>query len=428
MRDVSRLDYVLFLAMALALNIPLVLGSVQGIDICISLLLAPAVAWYGWKSLRDKTVRIEMVLFVLALLGGLTSCLVWQWRAPDGELLRHIASLAMIFYCIAFMFAGWQIAKVLTIQQCLMVLATSAASFLIIVAAPHIVWSTRVWVTPNEQAQLNVTFLNFKLFGTFGVLSLAHLWCIQTGLSIAGMVALRERVLRSICAVGFAAGIFLLLSSESRGAQLCAAGFIGCLLLFIAKRHCAYRLLILLVAACAVVAVSYVAQVPHNGTRLGRSIDALNNLRRDVRMPATEAENRFDMLILLTGRDYLITSALADIRANPIVGTGFSGVMRLNEPTYARPSSNSSTHIYYLTLLWKGGMVFAVPIFALILVQWWKLWQRRGVLLSAEYFFVTMAVAIVFGFLAFTWDILMVPSAGAFSYLLLGLLARAKQA
>lgn len=419
----ARIHAVLFAALAAALNVPLLFGTLQGIDLCVSLLVAPIVAYYGWLSLRERAIRAEVVLFVLAACGGLGSCIAVALDAPDGQLLRHIASLVMILYCIGFLFAGWHASRCIPWQQRLALLVTPAAMFLIVVAAPHWVWSSRVWITPNEQAQLATTFLGGRLLGAFGVLSLAHLWCMQVALCMLGLCALNDRYLRLLCWAGLAAGLFLMLASESRAAQGLAGGLVMCFIGYNLYRRRPMLIFGIMLASAAAV-IAYLPQIPHNGTRLSRTIAVAEKLQEREGGAAevvTAEEAQFDRLVVFTGRDQLLKAAWADIRANPVFGTGFSGRIRANEPTYAREAVNSSTHIYYLTLLWKGGLLFALPLLILLLLQVKRLCQQRREWLFDRNFFMLVTIGMAFGVLALLWDILMVPSAGALAFLLLGL-------
>ncbi|ROM89131.1 hypothetical protein BK658_28590 [Pseudomonas brassicacearum] len=126
-----------------------------------------------------------------------------------------------------------------------------------------------------------------------------------------------------------------------------------------------------------------------------------------------------------TGRVELAVEGFKEVLKSPFIGNGFSGYGRYSVGDNSRSLvENTSTHIYYLTLLWKGGLIFFVPFIAMLVINFKEAWSARprtdG---SPEYFFAWGAVFMAFGPMALAWDILIVPSAGALAFFLFGMLS-----
>jgi len=87
--------------------------------------------------------------------------------------------------------------------------------------------------------------------------------------------------------------------------------------------------------------------------------------------------------------------------------------------------ANSTAHLYYLTLLWRGGLLFMIPFLIMITIALRNAWKGRQIPMSPEWFFAACAVLMTFTFPSLLWDILIIPSAGALAWFLLGALAPA---
>ncbi len=141
-------------------------------------------------------------------------------------------------------------------------------------------------------------------------------------------------------------------------------------------------------------------------------------------MPDTEAETEapIDFESLSTGRQSLLQDALAEVKLSPIFGNGFASFGRLDPSVGARSalSGNRTAHVQYLTILWKGGLLFFLPYMALLIAFWLR--AIRGLLGARREDVLLVSIGLIFLFtiLSVSWDILLVPSAGALGFFLLG--------
>ena len=129
---------------------------------------------------------------------------------------------------------------------------------------------------------------------------------------------------------------------------------------------------------------------------------------------------------LTTGRSVLWGAAWNEFKASPVFGNGFSSFGRYSMetvaalPEYLR--SNTTAHMYYLNTLWKGGVLFGLPMFLFIFMAFASAWNAYRRPVSRRWLFGLFGAVIVFAAPSITWDILMVPSAGAMAWFVLGVL------
>ena len=143
---------------------------------------------------------------------------------------------------------------------------------------------------------------------------------------------------------------------------------------------------------------------------------------KTARARPTFERHPIDLENLSTGRESLLSDSLAEVRRSPIFGNGFGSFGRVDPNLGVRSllSGNRTTHVQYLTILWKGGLIFFVPYMALIIAFWRRAiratqpdWREDAVMIGA-------GLVCLFTILALSWDILLVPSAGALGFFLLG--------
>jgi hypothetical protein len=114
------------------------------------------------------------------------------------------------------------------------------------------------------------------------------------------------------------------------------------------------------------------------------------------------------------GRLELLKAVKEDIAKNPLLGQGFGKFGRFTDTKQPEiVTRSSSAHIYWLTLLWKGGLLFAVPFF--VMVGWmvkevyWQKWTVPTAIVAAA--------ILCAAFFSLFWDILAVSSVGSLTYL-----------
>lgn len=420
--DVSAHSGVLVPVIAAAMSVPIVMFSFMGYDINPAFLLAPLI---GAAFLMGFD-RVGFA-YILAMALGLASILAANKIFPNGEPIRNVFSLILIMFAPSFLFLGRYLSKEHDIGKVFYWLSLFSAFFLIVISARifFLEQAVRVYIGPLGLAAMNAEFLGLPVFATFGVLSLAHLVCLQAvilcGTLIGGKAS--NAVLVILWVALFCAS-FLIIGSDSRSAQIMLIWIIGAVITYAvrnsgATRVCAVAILAILMAF----AVTYVRGM--SDSRLVSSIEALSGYeapgaqgRMDSRALAIQADQ------FATGRIELAVAGVKEVIASPVIGSGFDGYGRYaTEPLSEGLQANTSTHVYYLTLLWKGGIIFFIPIVAMILLN------LKSAIVgtmssepSAERFFAWTAVLMAFGPMAMVWDILIVPSAGALAFFLFGLL------
>ena len=64
-----------------------------------------------------------------------------------------------------------------------------------------------------------------------------------------------------------------------------------------------------------------------------------------------------------TGRTSLLQDAVGEVVRSPVFGNGFASFNRIDPNIGGRSkrSGNRTTHVHYLTILWKGGLLFFLP-------------------------------------------------------------------
>lgn len=409
---------VLAYSCVVALCVPLVMGQYLGYELGLPFLLAPLVAL---SVVLNRTV--EDKLFIMLAIAGLVSCVYWQAASEDPDLVRSMLSLTLILYSIGFVFLGRYASRLMPWQDLLRALSILSSIFGIAIAT-RLVWiDEAVRIEPDGLARLNAVFFGVPIFGTFGVLSLAHLWCIQALLVSASIVSRQSSMkLRLFSVVGLGMLLFLILSSNARSATLVIPfiALVGVVYLYRSKalKQC----LLFFMAAFLLCFASFKFHPPMYDLRIKQMVTATPEIvsarKKDRATSVTQADT------MSSGRIGLVRAAWSDIVSSPILGNGFRGYGAFgNYPMDYGTTNNSSTHVYYVTLLWKGGVLFLIPYLLLLALLARRLWRRRHALLRDERFFIVAACVVTFGFLALTWDILIVPSAGALAYFLLGLLA-----
>jgi hypothetical protein len=139
-----------------------------------------------------------------------------------------------------------------------------------------------------------------------------------------------------------------------------------------------------------------------------------------------EAEDApVDLEKLSTGRESLLEDSLTEVARSPLVGNGFASFGRIDPDVGARSvkSRNRTTHIHYLTMLWKGGALFFVPYMTLMVAFWSRAIRGATARVTAAAIFLGAGLVFLFTILSISWDVLLVPSAGALGFFLLGMMA-----
>ena len=395
---------------AAALTIPIILFPLPEYDFNLTMALLPLAALAMIRQHYDQ----EAMWLATSALAGLMACLIGAWLWPGG-LARSLLSLMLLLMAPVYFFLGRELAATLNPVSIFRSLASFSALFGIAVAGRLLLLGEPLRIYPNGRSTLNATFFGLPIFGTFGVLSLVYVFCIQAFLCCGAILAAGNHwALRAFSAVGLAALLFLIAASDARSAQ--AAGLI-------------------LVAGVGVYAIAR-TPAPRSVAQVGLSVVAalaagypfLSGSRLvDTFTVAGTIDGAPSSVVarygVTNGRYEAIELALTEIARSPIIGVGFGTYGRVSrEPVPRRIALNKSPHIYYLKVLWKGGLLFALPFLFFLLraaSPLWSNWPPQ----SPEIAFAAGAVVTTLLWLNLWWDILNVPSAGALAFFLLGALA-----
>lgn len=430
-------------AIAVCIAIPVVMFSAMGYEINIAFLLAPLVA-YAFFSLAKTR---EAMLYAAAAIAGVASILAAEAMMPDGEMLRHLLSLSLILISASFYFLGRWLGSRTSITQIVWWLGVASAIFVIPVAVRILLLGEdfRAYSFDGNFVILNAVFLGDVAFGAFGANTLGNLLALQTAIITAALwVPGKPRWVSAILWLALLMSSYLAFASESRSSQ------IGLLVLIIGI--CAHSVLsrekifkkvataLVIIAGIFAAAVLNNAQsrtldmlglqahIPHikNPGLITRSPDLLaGGDPSKVIAPGDRWANRPPPASFLegdvsNGRVHLWTSAINDFRSSPVFGTGFGGFQRFNDTEFdSTLADNSSAHNFYITVFWKGGLLFGIPFilfmagsaFAALKSLFWR---------CAVGAYTGLGVIILFGPLALLWEILGTPSAGALGWFLLG--------
>jgi O-antigen ligase len=344
--------------------------------------------------------------------------------------MRYALSLLLMMTPPLYFFLGWYLcARYVQFPVVLTLFAIVSSMFVAILALKAIVTGVQIRA---EGGVLNLDFFGWPIYGSYGVLSLSGLLALDLFVIAGGFFAASGRRLSWLLAVGFAAAVFLLTGSNARGPQL-ALPYLAVILGVVAWLQKPVR------AKAAMLVVVGLLSATYSGARMAaalRIVDTARQLSERASSPAatsptstssassdnaTTDRKPLDFESLSTGRASLLEDSLADIKKSPLFGNGFGSFTRVDPSVGLRSvlSGNRTTHIQYLTALWKGGVLFFLPYMALLGAFWLRA-IRGSRPLGADLVIVVAGLIFLFTILAFTWDILLVPSAGALAFFLLG--------
>ena len=411
----------ILLITVVSLTFPVSLFSVFNYEVNPALFLAPiclvAVAKYR-KDIASKA------FIVMGLLGSLSVLLVNVAR-DDNDYLSNFSSLTLIMFSISFLFVGRMLVEIHGVQKIVKYLAFSSALFIVISGARLVFSGDPVrFIFLGEDGlgyvRLNLDLLGLPIFGDFGVISLADLILIEFLLVVAYFILGHHNIWTKIfLGLSIFIGSYVVVGSDSRG-LLVSMALALLMLSFAWRKFSLRRVAISIVLALTLAASIFSITRESYSDRLGQTIKSVNERNKEF----AKRGSLSNLDAISTGRVLLIEDAIRDIRVSPILGTGFDGYGSLGNKA---STQNSSTHVYYLTLLWKGGILFFLSYLVLVIGDLRKIFRRglKGTYIEYRYF---LSIPLVLGltFLAFTWDILAVPSAGALIYFIFGLLRGAK--
>jgi len=127
--------------------------------------------------------------------------------------------------------------------------------------------------------------------------------------------------------------------------------------------------------------------------------------------------NAVDLDDLSSGRIELQLLALKQVFTNPFFGTGFNGYNLNYKDT--KDLSGWSTHIYYLTSIWKMGLI-AFIFYTLFWINIFKKMFSKNKEINQQNLFILFLIIITLLFLNLFWDVFLVPNIMIFFSFLCG--------
>lgn len=403
----------LALVTAAALAVPIELPEIGGYAPTLSFLLAPLVAWAVLVSLKDAVSR----MFVAAGICGLAVILISAWIKPDDRLHLDLLSLVLLMYTAGFYFLGRHLDLRFTVY-----FVVFSAVFLVPATLRNILTGQPVlgviFPEPNSDGYnvLNVEWFGWKMFGNFGILGAAHMICLQAALALGVAISPKRPWIRVAALSVVACSVFLIVGSDSRSSALSLiAIFIGAIICIakvhmVPRRYIVSALVLVIFVAVTVVAI-------HGGRLMQTAHDLTSVIIHDAEGSPASGPS---LDAISSNRFSLQTVAIDEFLKGPILGSGFSPLGRYAPiPDSVRPMT---PHLFYLTVLWKGGLLFSIPFFAFFAMALFAAWQTRAWRQGPMEFMTMIAVITLFSLMALTAETPNVPSAGALAFLLLGAL------
>lgn len=418
---------------AIALVVPVTLFRFADFEVNLALVLAPLAG----LSLTRAPAMLRN-LFLACVMAGLASILSATLILGDQFTPRYLFSLVLVLASPLYFFLGSYLCdRHYQFDRLLVVLAVVSAVFVATVALGVIASGSQVrwYAGPLGHVILNLTFAGLPLYGSFGALSLASLFVVQMFVIGAAFASPRPRWMQFVLVTGFGAAAFLVIGSNVRSVHLVGPYLVVMLGLAVVVCSPPIKVRAGILLAVGILAAGYSVSRMVGGLRVvstGRELSSLLSegaarTSDTKRLPeSTQPSNgSVDLEKLSTGRMSLIEDAVQEIALSPLFGTGFASYNRVDPKVGERSkqSGNRTTHIHYLTILWKGGVLFFVPYMALMGAFWISAVRGSLPRVPEGVGFLLAGLLFIFGALSLTWDILLVPSAGAYTFFLLGAVA-----
>lgn len=400
----------LIVALAAVMSIPIALGTTYN----FTFFLAPLVALAFFVKPQTKT----HVAFLAAGVGGLVSIAAANYVAP-GNIVGDMTKLGMVLFVAGFYFVGRALRgnRELAIKW----LAIWSSVFLVVAALPLLLSGGPVRaLNPDGTVFVDVHFLGLPVYATYGINSLAPLFAVQAAL-ICGAAYRASTPTRLLLGAGLMCAIFLIVGTESRSAQGSLLLLLPALIWMSIRHRDQWRWSGIL---AAVFCLGIVLSGLHGagGDRLLASVrQALDLFSASPHNSNGTGELAQRIDDLTTNRLTLVSAAFDEWQEHPLIGIGFTSYGRYHDQ-YLYLADGFTPHFFPLTIIWLGGLVFAVPYVAFVafgVLEGWK--GRDG---SPEHFFAAVAVLMLLTGPSVTWDIMLIPFAGSLGWLLLGLLGK----
>jgi len=392
------------------LGIPAVLTRLLDVEVPLSVLacLASVPFYFLIPNIREKFYITAA--FVLAVISVLFNAVFVSRNVETAPFL----SLVYFFSPYLLFFSGY---RLVTSDEDM---SFALRWFSVIFALVSFVVVSGIFAaggTVRVEGELLGSLLGLKLYGTYGVNSLAVFFATMFAVLVVH-VFYGERH-RHIAVVpyllGMAGLLFLLIGSLSREAILGCGLFLFLSILYLMKRSP----LLGLILGGTIAALGFVV-----ADRYGEAIGLIWSSKLGV---GSSALGEGDLDAFSSGRITLYRYAVMDILRDPIFGNGFHGFFLHNVPGLHDEAiaGNNSPHNQFLTAVWKMGLV-AGTFYLLFIYRCMKnlylLQRSEGKAAMYTGLWILMLVYLLV-FCSF-WDVLLVPLIGMFLMFLLGGVAR----
>lgn len=308
----------------------------------LSLLFLPSAALSLLKSRSVEAMGLLIAVFV--------SCITVFAVAPFAKdfSLTPLASLLFFFAPASFYFLGRE--KVKSVHELIYFLRASLWAAVVLVFSLFcsiFIFGDGVVRTDGV---MNGSFFSFTLSGSYGIHSLAaHFFLIGAVVVYYVQSGFASKLEKALSLVVLAFLMYMMIFSLSREIVL-ALSFVGVVTLF--------RRFTVLQASAFLIATGIMLYA------FGGALVSPDSAWATRILQTTAADNLND---LTSGRIELQILAIRQIFQSPLTGTGFHGytLNYLSSESYD-DLSGWSTHIYYLTTVWKMGVVAAFFYFCFL--------------------------------------------------------------
>jgi len=400
----------LLIFIVLCLGIPSVLTELLGVEVPLSVLgcLVSVPFYFLIPNIREKFYI--SVAFILSLVSVLFNAVFVSTRIEVSPFL----SMAYFFIPYILFFPGYYLIETRKDMSFVMKMFSVVFVIVSLAIASSILASGG---TVRSGGELLGSLLGFKLYGTYGVNSLAVFYATMFSILVIHVFFSRNylEVLTVPYMLGMAGLLFLLIGSLSREAVLGAGLFMVFSILYFFKENkfLGFSLVAVIISCGYIVSVTY-----------GEEIRLLWSTKYNVAMSAL---GEVDLDRFSSGRLTLYKYAIKDILIDPLFGNGFHGFfLHIRPGLHAEEiAGNNSPHNQFLTAIWKMGLLAGVFYLLFIikcmknlfLLQRWE--KRTG--MYAGLWILMLVYILVFCFL---WDVLLVPLIGMFVMFLFGGISR----
>ena len=387
----------------LCLSLPVAIFAIGGVDIPLSdVVLIFGLVIFLFNS-NTKAARYLYILFILALL----SVVMTQLSEDVSMGVRpYLSALFFLKPLLGYFAARGIIKKPSDAYAILHAMGFWMAVSLVLIFFDVVINYSGV---PRADSFMNGSVLGLPLYASYGVNSAACFYFMMFVVVLYSCASNTDRSFLNVFKIfSLIAGIYLMIGSLSREVILAFLMFAG--LFFMRHRGYIKYLYVFFSIIAAMIAIYTFPDNLFDASFLDAKVNQI-----------VDGFASGDLNHVSSGRFDLYTVALNQWLRNPLFGNGFHGyLLHPDLIIFDIDPEGLSPHNQYLTVLWKGGLLFFIAYFyyVLLLLQKSRMFfdKRRPEYLLGIFYLCTFVV------LLNLWDALMVPNFGAAFFFLLGVL------